>query len=70
MKKALVTNGAGFLGLQPVRRLQDEDIAVRIRDREPPDETWSAQPADFVEGDIRDPWVVTQAVRDIEVVFH
>lgn len=71
MKTALVTGGAGFLGLQLVRRLQDEGVAVRILDREPPDETWLAWPADFVEGDIRDPSVVTRAVReDVEVVFH
>ncbi|GBC85577.1 UDP-glucose 4-epimerase [bacterium HR11] len=70
METALVTGGAGFLGLQLVRRLQDEGVAVRILDREPPDETWLARPADFVEGDIRDPSVVAQAVRDVEVVFH
>jgi nucleoside-diphosphate-sugar epimerase len=70
VRTALVTGGAGFLGLQLVRRLQDEGVAVRILDREPPDGTWLAGPVDFVVGDVRDPSAVDRAVRDADVVFH
>lgn len=69
-----MTGGAGFIGSHLVTRLLNEGYAVRVIDnlstgsmenlREVMDQI------DFREGDIRDPDVCSQVVRDVDVVFH
>ncbi|WP_232702082.1 NAD-dependent epimerase/dehydratase family protein [Halobacterium wangiae] len=66
----LVTGGAGFVGSHIADALVD-DNEVRVLD-----DFSSGRPenvpegATIVEGDVRDPEVVAEATRDVDVVFH
>ena len=72
--RVLVTGGAGFIGSHLVRRLLAEGHAVRVVDnlatgfRHNLEEV--ADRIDFMEADICDPDVCTDAVHGVEVVFH
>lgn len=71
--RALVTGGAGFIGSNIVRLLVDEGSQVTVLDNLLSGYRCNLDPfpeVRFVEGDIRDPEAVLQAVADVEVVFH
>jgi dTDP-L-rhamnose 4-epimerase len=74
--RALVTGGAGLIGSHIVDRLISEGWSVRILDNLEPQThrngkpPWISPEADFMPGDIRDRDVVTEALQDIDVVFH
>ena len=72
--KYLITGGAGFIGSNIARKLLEQGHTVRIIDN------FSSGRAEnladiidnieLVEGDIRDYWTVTQAVKGIDYVLH
>ncbi len=76
MPKALVTGGAGFIGSHVVDRLLEDGYEVTVLDN------LSDGTLDnlvhlkndkrflFVEGDLRDPDVVSRLVKDVDAVFH
>jgi nucleoside-diphosphate-sugar epimerase len=66
---ALVTGGGGFLGRYIVEQLQARGDRVRIFARGPYPEL-SQQGVQVMQGDIRDPAAVRQAVQEVEAVFH
>jgi UDP-N-acetylglucosamine/UDP-N-acetyl-alpha-D-glucosaminouronate 4-epimerase len=73
-KRVLVTGGAGFIGSHLVERLARDGYRVRVLDdfstgrRENAAGLPSA--VELIEGDVRSPERVGQAVRDCELVFH
>ncbi|SDT98593.1 UDP-glucose 4-epimerase [Verrucomicrobium sp. GAS474] len=75
-KTALVTGGAGFIGSHLAERLVREGHRVRILDnlktgsRENLDNLAALAPVDFIEGDLRDPQKVEEAVAGCDWVFH
>ena len=74
--RALVTGGAGLIGSHIVDLLLREGWSVRILDNLEPQThrhgrpAWMPAEAEFVEADIRDRAAVSQALADIDVVFH
>jgi dTDP-L-rhamnose 4-epimerase len=75
-KRALVTGGAGLIGSHLVDLLLREGWTVRILDNLEPNThkegkpAWVNEKAGFVEGDLRDRQVITDAMQDIDVIFH
>jgi dTDP-L-rhamnose 4-epimerase len=75
-KRALVTGGAGLIGSHVADLLQREGWSVRILDNLEPQThrkgkpAWISPDAEFVEGDVTDRETMTDALRDIDVVFH
>ncbi len=71
MKRVLVTGGCGFIGANLVPELIKKGYEVRILDnlsrgrRE-----YVHENVDFIEGDIRDPATVSQALANVDTVFH
>ena len=71
--KALVTGGAGFIGSNIVAQLQHEGHEVEVLDNLLSGYRINLEPlggARFVEGDVRDPRAVDEAMAGAEVVFH
>jgi len=70
--KALVTGGAGFIGSNLVRRLLRDGHKVTVLDdlSSGYSQNLTGLSVRFIEGDIRNPDAVTEAMRNIEVVFH
>lgn len=73
-KKILITGGAGFIGAHAVEAFLKKKAKVRVLDN-----FMSSQKAnleevlsriELIEGDIRDPKAVSQAMRGIDVVLH
>ncbi len=75
MRKALVTGGAGFIGSHIVRALLSDGWGVRVLDNfstgkpENLAEIRSSR-LEILEGDIRSPETVAEAVRGVDVIFH
>ena len=78
-RKVLVTGADGFIGSHLTERLLEEGASVRAFCFYNSQGSWGwldgveATPRDQLEvvlGDIRDPQVVEEACRDVEVVFH
>ena len=75
-KRALVTGGAGLIGSHVADLLQRKGWTVRVLDNLEPQTHRKGKPAwisgtvEFVEGDIRNRETITQALSDIDVVFH
>lgn len=65
----LVTGGAGFLGINLIRRLIAEDIPVRSLDIAPFDHPEAGR-IECLQGDIRDTGLHARAFRDVDVVVH
>jgi UDP-glucose 4-epimerase len=72
MKRYLVTGGAGFIGSHIVRALLEQGDFVRILDNfstgKP--ENLAGLQVEIIQGDLRDPNIVAQAVADIDIIFH
>jgi nucleoside-diphosphate-sugar epimerase len=68
----LVTGGAGFIGSNLVRRLQDEGHEVRVHDNFSTGSRSNLDGLDveLVEGDLRSYERVARAARGAEVIFH
>jgi dTDP-L-rhamnose 4-epimerase len=75
-KRALVTGGAGLIGSHVSDLLIEEGWRVRVLDNIEPNThkrgtpAWINNRADFMHGDLRDRQTITQALADIDVVFH
>jgi dTDP-L-rhamnose 4-epimerase len=75
-KRALVTGGAGLVGSHVADLLVEEGWKVRVLDNLEPQThrrgkpAWICDKVEFVEGDLRDRESITQAMRDIDVIFH
>ncbi len=71
---ALVTGGAGFIGSHIVRALLREGFRVRVLDNFSSGKAENLHglraPVDVLEGDVRDPQAVAEAVRGVSLVFH
>jgi UDP-glucose 4-epimerase len=72
MKKYLVTGGAGFIGSTIVRTLLDQGDFVRVLDNFSTGkrENLSGLKVEVIEGDLRDPAMVAQAVKGVDIIFH
>jgi nucleoside-diphosphate-sugar epimerase len=70
MPRAVITGGAGFLGLHLARRLLDDGEDVRTLDVAPLDDPDLERDVDEVRGDIRNRTLVRRAVEGAEVVVH
>jgi len=69
--RVLVTGGAGFLGSHLCDALVARGDAVRVLDDESSGSAAQLRPGvRFLRGDIRDPAAVSQAVADMDLVFH
>jgi nucleoside-diphosphate-sugar epimerase len=69
MKRVLVNGAGGFIGGHLVKRLKREGYWVRGADLKRHE--YAPSPADeFVVGDLRDPDVVAEVVRDIDIVYQ
>lgn len=66
--RVLITGGSGFIGNYLVRELLDSHYAVKVMLRQLNDST-SAR-IDLIEGDLLDPKTLTDAVGDVDLVFH
>ncbi len=70
----LVTGGAGFIGSNIVHTLLGQGRSVRILDNFSTGRKANLQEVaddiDVVEGDLRDPAAVAQAVKGVRVIFH
>jgi nucleoside-diphosphate-sugar epimerase len=76
-RKVLVTGGASFIGSTIVDRLLERDAShVRVVDdfssgvRSNIQDQVGRGDVELLEGDLRDPEVVAEAVRGVDVVFH
>jgi nucleoside-diphosphate-sugar epimerase len=68
-KRVLVCGAGGFIGGHLVKRLKAEGLWVRAVDIK--QHEFCRPPADeFIQGDLRDPQVVRNVVRDIEEVYQ
>jgi nucleoside-diphosphate-sugar epimerase len=67
--KALVTGGAGFLGLYVTEQLVARGDTVRVISRHPHPRL-DELGVDWQRGDVRDPESVERACREVETVFH
>jgi UDP-glucose 4-epimerase len=72
--RVLVTGGAGFIGSHLARRLLDVGHAVRVVDNLATGFRHNLEEVldriEFIQGDICDPDVCTDAVNGVETVFH
>src|SRR3954465_2609428 len=75
-KRALVTGGAGLIGSHLADLLLAEGWAVRILDNPEPQThrhgkpAWGSDKAEFRHGDLRDRPTMSDALKNIDVVFH
>ena len=77
--KYLVTGGAGFIGSHIVHKLLEQGDSVRVLDNfstgkrenlEYLARQFNGDRFEVIEGDLRDPARVEEAVRGVEVIFH
>lgn len=70
--KALVTGGAGFIGSTLVRLLLENDIEVCVYDNLSTGYINNLKnlPIEFIKGDIRDKVSISDAMCDIDLIFH
>ncbi len=78
MSRYLVTGGAGFIGSHIVGALLQQGASVRVLDNFSTGKrenlvaasSGSSDRLEVLEGDLRDPAAVAEAVRGVELVFH
>jgi len=70
--KYLITGGAGFIGSHIVRTLLQQGAGVRILDNFSSGrrENLNGLDVEIIEGDLRDAPLVTESVRDVNIIFH
>jgi nucleoside-diphosphate-sugar epimerase len=68
--RALVTGGAGFLGLHLARRLTEAGVGLKILDTTARRDWADGLDVEHVHGDVRDPSVTARAVRGVDAVVH
>ena len=69
--KALVTGGTGFIGSHVVDLLLENGHAVKLLSRRQDiPESWKGKNISVVQGDLRDPGTVVDAMKGMDVVFH
>ncbi len=66
----LITGGAGFLGINLARYLVSKGQKVVILDISPFDYPDMARKVEIINGDIRNPQIVSQAMKGIDIVVH
>jgi nucleoside-diphosphate-sugar epimerase len=64
----LVTGGCGYFGSLLLQRLTELGLPCRSLDINPPDERVVG--VEYLMGDIREPSTVSQALQDVDVVYH
>jgi len=76
-EQVLITGGAGFIGSHLARRLLTEGYDVRVLDNLTPQVHGGDTPppylhpdVEFMQGDVRDPGAVTEALGGVDVVVH
>lgn len=70
-KRILITGATGFLGEAIIKRIYGEDITVLARDEGKLISLKERYPKiKVIIGDISDKWVVSDAMKDIDVVLH
>src|SRR3954468_21518194 len=75
-RRALVTGGAGLIGSHVADLLVSEGWTVRVLDNLEPQThrrgkpAWVSEHVEFKEGDVRDRAAMTEAMTDIDVIFH
>lgn len=70
-QRVLVTGGAGFVGSHLADRLVLQNDVTVVDDLSNGDEEWVPREAEFVEGDLTDPYTVAGVLTDgFDVVFH
>src|SRR5205085_10476892 len=77
-KKVLITGGAGFVGSHLADELIECGCAVRALDNlspqvhgpQPSRPSYLSREVEFMRGDLRDPRIVSAAIRGIDGVFH
>ena len=70
MKNVLVTGGAGFLGMELVRRLVALGLRPRVLDLNDPNDPRVDDSIEFTRGDVRDAPTVSRVTRGVDTVFH
>ena len=71
IRRALVTGGAGFIGHHLAQALIRRGVEVTVLDNLSMGKRDNVPPgARFVEGDVRDPELVTVAMQGVDVVLH
>jgi UDP-glucose 4-epimerase len=70
MAKFLVTGGCGFIGLHLVEHLIGSGHAVRVLDTARASAKPFGAACEFLQGDVRDPQRVEQAMRGVDGCFH
>lgn len=70
-KKALVTGGAGFIGSHLAKALLEQGLQVAVIDNLSTG-TLDKLPSgvEFIQGDILDDHALSEAISDVEIVFH
>ena len=72
--KTLITGGCGFIGSHLAEALVAEGAEVRVLDNlssgKPENLTGFGSAIEVIRGDIRDPAIVRDAMRDVKQVFH
>jgi len=71
-KRYLVTGGAGFIGVNLIRRLVSSAVCIRVLDNLSAGRCSDLAnlPVEFFKGDIRDPKIVDKAVAGVQAVIH
>ena len=70
MKEVLVTGGAGFLGMELVRRLVASSLRPRVLDVNDPNDPRVDDSIEYTRGDVRDVSTVAEVTRGVDTVFH
>ena len=66
----LVTGGAGFMGINLIRYLLNEEVEIRSFDYAPFDYADCMNRIEIQTGDIRDPEAVEKAMHGVDIVIH
>jgi len=66
----LVTGGSGFMGINLIRFLLNEDVTIRSLDYAPFDYADCKDRIEIHDGDIRDPEAVQKAMKGVDIVIH
>jgi len=74
LKTVMVTGGAGFIGSNLVKRCLLEDYEVKVLDDFSTGRRLNLSQVEaeieLIEGDVRDPELLNEALQDVELIFH